>query len=388
MKKVIRLTESDLTRIILRVINEDIEHVKNLYKSWANKKSGNPEKALGIMDDVLKYQKKLPKKDFAAYSSYEELFGDLEKVKDDEKSKDVTKLYEDKDLLVIAANTWEASCKYGAGTKLCTTARNNSSDWKRYNETGTEFFWIFKNKPQDDPNHKFSHHFKIEGRPDWCNAVNDCVPKLPENSYPKKHPKYKEIISKLESFHNQRDEIVNKRELSLRNRNVIGWLTANIGEILELLNFEKIYKFHYDKTIKNFRKNIRNYVDDMIFDKKSNSYSNNYNNYDHVYQTPDYKSILNEILDSFEDYFNFLPQNKYDHFMMNSGIILPMNHIISVNPELNELVLNTTTTPKNFVDKINSNNDYKNQVNEVISESLISYMTEIISTIAHDHIDL
>ena len=59
MKRIIRLTESDLTRIVKQVIQEQSEHVKNLYKSWANKRSGNPEEALKLMDDVFKYQKKL-----------------------------------------------------------------------------------------------------------------------------------------------------------------------------------------------------------------------------------------------------------------------------------------------------------------------------------------
>jgi hypothetical protein len=63
VEKVIRLTESDLVNIVKRVINEQSEQSKKLYASWANKKSGNPERAMYIMDDVLKLQKSLPKKD-------------------------------------------------------------------------------------------------------------------------------------------------------------------------------------------------------------------------------------------------------------------------------------------------------------------------------------
>jgi hypothetical protein len=39
MKRIIRLTESDLTRIVKQVIQEQSEHVKNLYKSWANRRT-------------------------------------------------------------------------------------------------------------------------------------------------------------------------------------------------------------------------------------------------------------------------------------------------------------------------------------------------------------
>ena len=102
---------------------EGIEHMQKLYKAWANKKSGNPDKAMKIMDDVIKYRKSLPKKDFAKYNSYEELKTDLDTIINKAKSKDVTKFYEDGELLVMAANTWQASCKYGSSTKWCTTAK-------------------------------------------------------------------------------------------------------------------------------------------------------------------------------------------------------------------------------------------------------------------------
>jgi hypothetical protein len=229
MKRIIRLTESDLTRIVKQVIQEQSEHVKNLYKSWANKRSGNPEKALSIMDDVFKYQKQLSKKDFAQYSSYEELVGDLNRIKQAAKSEDATKIYEDKDLLVLKANTHEASCKYGAGSKWCTTAKDDSSYWRRHNDTGTEFFWIFKNKPQDDPNHKFSYHVKITGEPDWCNAVNNCMStsRLSEESYPKKHPKYAEIIEKLQEIHDAR-ELKDPKKLT---DHIQDWFRENYDEI-------------------------------------------------------------------------------------------------------------------------------------------------------------
>ena len=247
MKRIIRLTESDLTRIVKQVIQEQSEHVKNLYKSWANKRSGNPEEALKLMDDVFKYQNKLSKKDFAQYSSYEELVGDLNRIKQDTKSTDATKLYEDGELLVLAANTYEASCKYGAGSKWCTTAKDSDSYWNRHNQTGTEFFWIFKNKPQSDPNHKFSYHIKLYGKPDWCNAVNDCMgdERLSGNSYPKKHPKYNEIINKLQEFHKSRD-LTEKFAIEQKNKKYISDLVAdNYDYIIDRLDLERTIREHF-----------------------------------------------------------------------------------------------------------------------------------------------
>jgi hypothetical protein len=256
MSKIIRLTESDLTRIVKRVISENSEHVKNLYISWANKKSGDPENALKIMDDVFKFQKKLPKKDFSQYSSYVELKTDLDKLKKSQLSEDATKIYEDTDLLVLAANTWEASCKYGAGTKWCTTARDDSSYWDRHNQSGTEFFWIFKNKPQRDPNHKFSYHIKKHSSDDWCNSVNSCMTsdRLPENSYPKQHPKYKEIISKLHEFHNSRNPD-SVRTVSYKNDNqeyLYRFIYSNILSILGGLDLQSLLKNTFYAVLDNY----------------------------------------------------------------------------------------------------------------------------------------
>jgi hypothetical protein len=232
MKKIVRLTESDLLSIVKRVINEQSEQSKKLYASWANKKSGNPEGAMSIMDDVLKFQRSLPTRDFAKYSSYDELKKDLDKVITNQKEKDATKIYEDKDLLVIQANTWEASCKYGAGTKWCTAGKDTPSNWERYYNQGTEFIWIFKNKPMNDREYKYSYHVKFAGENDWCDSLNRCLPtsRLEDNSYPKMHPKYDEIIEKLQSINDAKPDP--NKEKNYEKRLINHWIESNI-EVLQ-----------------------------------------------------------------------------------------------------------------------------------------------------------
>ena len=173
---------------------EDEKHVRQLFTNWANRKSGNPELALSLMDDFLKYQKRL-KRDFTSFSSAEEMKQSIDKVRQSEgekqKSSDAVRIFENAEVLVIAANTHEASCRYAAGTKWCTGAADTDEYWKRHNRTGTEFIWILKGLKEDNPNYKFSLHFKwgktnrVSQSPsqefdsDWCNAQNRCNQMIP-----------------------------------------------------------------------------------------------------------------------------------------------------------------------------------------------------------------
>ena len=52
MKKIIRLTESELIGIVKRIINEEqgiTPSWETKYTEWANNKSGNPELAMKLM---------------------------------------------------------------------------------------------------------------------------------------------------------------------------------------------------------------------------------------------------------------------------------------------------------------------------------------------------
>jgi hypothetical protein len=362
MKKIIRLTESDLTRIVKKIVLEQSEHVKNLYKSWANKKSGNPERALSIMDDVLKLQKQLPKKDFANYTSYEELLNDLNKIKQASKSEDVTKIYEDKDLLVMAANTWESSCKYGAGSKWCTTAKDDNSYWRRHNETGTEFFWIFKNKPQNDPNHKFSYHVKMNGEPDWCNAVNSCMSttRLPEESYPKKHPRYSEIIEKLQEIHDARGlkDLENKKQEQLGQ--IVSWVETNLREISEELSRWGGLDMYTEETIDNF-------IQYEIYDIIPMSLE-----LDDEEGIEKFQSVLED-----EIYENFKP--TVDEVILGYGFINGLAWLIA-QEFVNPIEYLNNNTPKELLGELYDIDELG--INELLSEEIGIYLQEEIHNFA------
>ena len=208
MGKILRLNESDFKKLVKRIVNEISDHTRNLYISWAKNKSGDYDKAMNYLEDFFKYKERLPKKDFTQYTSVAELEKDINNIKKslETKSKedDATKIYDDANVLVVATNTWEAGCKYGAGTKWCTSAKDTSNYWRRHNETGTEFIWINKKLTSDNPYYKLSLHFRFdENKHDWCNAVNKCSEKSPYEGV-LSLPNYQEVFNKCSEYHTQR----------------------------------------------------------------------------------------------------------------------------------------------------------------------------------------
>ena len=377
MKKIIRLTESQLIKLVKNLINEVSDHTKNLYKSWARKRSGNEEGALSIMDDVFQFQDRLPKKDFAKYSSYDELKNDLDKLKniqmEKEKSSDAERIYEDNELLVIAPKNWESSCKYGASSKWCTTSRDTSSHWERHNRTGTEFFWIFKNKPDSDPEHKYSYHIKFAGGSDWCNAINQCG-----SSYLIKHPKYDEIIKRCNDYHNKR---VNNREIQKENTQFIRELLVNnkfeVSDVLDEKNLEKNLNNIIDKN--------KDYIEEKI--KEYRLDTGQYGNYDdeeEYYDYDDYEKSIEYTFDSIKNDIKSLVIKDfiYDaNFYMGDDLIYMFQNIIMKKYNLTEDVL--LKQQKNIDYNFNElfNEIPKNDLDEVLMEKLTEIATDALTTL-------
>jgi hypothetical protein len=364
---------------IMGIIQEGEEHIRNLYKSWANKKSGNPEEAMKNIDYVISNRKRLPKKDFSNYNSYEELFQDLTQINKTKLDDDITEFYRGDikngdDLLVFAANTWESSCKYGAGSKWCTTSRTNSSDWERHNNTGTEFFWVFRNKPQDDPNHKFSFHIKIDGDTDWCNAINNCQAKIPDDSYPKQHPKFIEIIEKLKEFNESRG-LKEKREKlkTLEERNIdfiYDWVQNNSQEILtelkriisiKSLNEELSFTFSLEMDVEEFLPYDEEEQYDFINDleeyiRQQNFYSSDLFNEDFI----NTQVLISTFLKTLINDFNLDNTN-------------PFNQQISDNQITIERIINSESFKNNLIESLDD--EYHESIHYFFSEKIEEFVS-------------
>jgi hypothetical protein len=71
--------------------------------------------------------------------------------------KDADKILENERFLIISPKTYEATCKYGKGTKWCIASTETPEHWANYNKKAIKFYFIFdKTKKEDDPYYKIA----------------------------------------------------------------------------------------------------------------------------------------------------------------------------------------------------------------------------------------
>jgi hypothetical protein len=98
-----------------------------------------------------------------------------EKNKQKDAKKNSDKIYEDKNWLVVRPKNWESSCVYGAGTKWCTTSKENSSHFKRETDRNFLIYVINKNKTSKDT------EYKVAWQIPYTKKVNKYVTSTPGN---------------------------------------------------------------------------------------------------------------------------------------------------------------------------------------------------------------
>ena len=103
---------------------------------------------------------------------YKKLKSEREKKKELEiKKTQVTRIYEDEDILVLRPLTYEASCIYGASTKWCTASKQSMDHFLNYTSTGGLYYIIFKKIPSENIYHKVAI-YKTETGQTWWDSVD------------------------------------------------------------------------------------------------------------------------------------------------------------------------------------------------------------------------
>jgi len=74
-------------------------------------------------------------------------------VKRKEKQHDADVVFEDEEAMIVVPKSYEASCKYGKGSKWCTASGSTRSHWDSYADMGTRLFYVISKKltKEDNP---------------------------------------------------------------------------------------------------------------------------------------------------------------------------------------------------------------------------------------------
>ena len=86
--------------------------------------------------------------DLSRYKTYEEVTSAMSvadmKAEEKELEKQIIKIHEDSEWLLIRPLTFKSSCKYGANTKWCTTTEHNQEYFNKYSKRGVLIYCINK----------------------------------------------------------------------------------------------------------------------------------------------------------------------------------------------------------------------------------------------------
>lgn len=163
------------------------KYAEYMCKTWLTKQSCDAFSVTQLLNLVEKFEKLLPyieNKDIYSYdySTFSKLKSKIElaeeKKKDSEfvKEKNVNVLIENDEYMLAHILTFEASLKYGKGTKWCISSKGYSGHWGSYSAASNIYFLIRK-QPLNSVCDKFAILLRksdtITGELEWWNAQDN-----------------------------------------------------------------------------------------------------------------------------------------------------------------------------------------------------------------------
>lgn len=151
-----------------------------LKNSHPNSSYEEIEHILDLVKDFDRFKQSLEIKDINKYDMYQ-LVSAIDKHRETSKSQQkksfdtsgAKKLFEDKNILIVRPLTYEASCKYGAGTKWCTTMAGQPSYFKSHTSDNQALYYIIlKNFNRDNKFYKIAIH-KTPNNETWYDSTDE-----------------------------------------------------------------------------------------------------------------------------------------------------------------------------------------------------------------------
>jgi hypothetical protein len=190
--------------------------------------NASPEEVEHIIDlvkDFDRFQQALEVKDINKYNLHQ-LSTALDKHKDTSKSQQkksfdtsgAKKIFEDKNILIVRPLTFEASCKYGSGTRWCTTMAGQSSYFENHTSKDQALYYIIlKNFNRDNKFYKIAIH-KTPNTETWYDSSDTRMSEREQEVFSLAAPKVIDTVRNDYSQHiKERGELFFKKLFDFHN---------------------------------------------------------------------------------------------------------------------------------------------------------------------------
>ena len=207
-----------------------------------------------IIDDIElikefdRFQQSLEEKDINKYS-FAGLKNAIQSHKEKSKSQQnkfdssgAKKIYEDSNILIVKPLTYEASCKYGSGTRWCTTMANTPTYFKQYTEGNDQslYYVILKKFDRHNKFYKIAIHKKI-GEETWYDSTDERMTEREKDVFNLGAPKV------IQTIRNDWDEELEKNQLKIFEK-IFNWENYSFFNISKELRTNKYIGLEYNKA--------------------------------------------------------------------------------------------------------------------------------------------
>ena len=206
-----------------------------------NSSADEIEYIIDLVKDFDRFQQSLEVKDINKYGLHQ-LADAINKHKETSKSQQkksfdtsgAKKIFEDKNILIVRPLTYEASCKYGSGTRWCTTMVGQPSYFKNHtSEDQALYYIILKNFNRDNKFYKIAIH-KTPNTETWYDSTDERMSEREKEVFSLGAPKVIDTIrddysqhieergqlffKKLFDFHNYKFEDISQAFKGTKNK--------------------------------------------------------------------------------------------------------------------------------------------------------------------------
>ena len=383
--------------------NSDI-HVKTNYKyaDWYLKQYyafGSLIDRIEDGDEYLakfdKYSKNLEKKDINQYKTYEEFVNTItqyesQRKEDESIESESVKLINNDKMIIVKPLTHKSSCKYGAGTKWCTTHRDTKY-FEQYDEKGNLYYIHLKQVGSDNDFYKIAVYLSYDrSREEWFNAkdtqMRDGEIKLAKLII---GSEYMDIIYKdLQKSIEERPKPVTG-DVNILKR-IIDAFNEEIEEFsftvdIEGGEFEMDFECNYDMEM--FGPDSDKYlpVYFMLSDSVTGEEGNGFMSGDMIFRATERRVTVDFDIHHATGAFEWVIDKDYSFFIRNQAINVIGESIVKVIKMYAERVLfnpNTVNNLKGYGNNkywraTNGQSSYKFTGNGALTKSFKEYMNEL-----------